>query len=227
MGGKTPKHLPDGVRRGAARAAPGRPAVVAVLAAMTLAACASGGGSPPAASRAGGVAGPVPVETARPAPAAPAVGGPGGEKIARSYRAARSTLPAEHEAACAAYRVEWVDNFVKKIYERPANDHPSNPPLMARAGHNEAVHHRVRELGLTPDVCGVPTCFVVPHTNWWEPHCGYRIPDPTGDDLYAWVVWQDGLRPPDPEQMAMVRARELEANSRVRGCATCSTRPPG
>ncbi|MEQ8166796.1 MAG: hypothetical protein RIC93_12060, partial [Alphaproteobacteria bacterium] len=143
-----------------------------------------------------------------------------------SYTGHASRLGAADEALCAEFRSEWVNNFIKKVYDLPANAYPADAPLLHRAGYDADLHAKVAAEGLDADTCVVPTCFVLPHQNWWEPHCGYRIPDRTGENLYDWATWKDGLRPPDPQEMAMVRARELEANSRVRGCPNCSTRPP-
>lgn len=130
-------------------------------------------------------------------------------------------LTEEQQAACRTFRSEWVRNYIGRMYSHKFNYAPSNAINREQAEVNDIVE-RLAAAGLSPEACRVPECYSVPHSGWWEPHCGYRVPDPTGEELYAWVEWRDGVEP--PSLYALARRKEEEVKANLRGCPTCTGR---
>lgn len=129
-------------------------------------------------------------------------------------------LTAEQQNVCQRYRPEWVRNYMKQMYEHKFNGAPADAVNRSLAGYDPAVHAEVDRLGLSPEHCRVPECYSIPRSGWWEPHCGYRIPNAAGENLYSWVEWHDGVQPPDLRALAERKEEELRAN--LRGCPTCT-----
>lgn len=131
-------------------------------------------------------------------------------------------VPADDRALCVAFRREWVSNFVRHVYDQQkgSSDLPSSRPFADRmAAQNSALWDQIKARGLDQVKCQVPLCYTRPHSGWWEPHCGYRVPNTTGTGgLYSWVPWRDGVEPPAREALEAVRRVELENNKRVRSC---------
>lgn len=118
---------------------------------------------------------------------------------------------------CAAFRAEWVANFFRSVYQaqRGNPDLAVSEPLGGTR--DEALWALVAARGLGPGVCQVPSCYTTPHSGWYQPHCGYRVPNADGGkSLYSWVSWRNG--PPPATELATARQRELESNQRVRTC---------
>ncbi len=172
---------------------------VAILASCVLLLTGCGGG----ASRN------VPV-TPMPSPAASAVPAAGHASL-------------DERSLCVAFRREWVSNFVRHVYAQQSGskDLPSSRPFEDRlTAQNAALWDEVKARGLDQIKCQVPQCYTRPHSGWWEPHCGYRVPNTSGDGgaLYSWVPWRDGVEPPSREAVESVRRVELENNKRLRSC---------
>lgn len=159
-----------------------------------------------------------------------ACAGPGGYPVTRLPAGTAIAAGAQQLAAlddvelCAAFRTEWVSNFVRHVYGQqrgaPVPSGARKPFADRMLERNDALWTEVRERGLDQEQCRVPRCFTRPHVGWWEPHCGYRIPnpDPSNGALYGWVAWREGVEPPPREAMRAVRQLEMEQNKRVRQC---------
>ncbi|MEQ8166797.1 MAG: hypothetical protein RIC93_12065 [Alphaproteobacteria bacterium] len=130
-------------------------------------------------------------------------------------------LTATQEAMCQGFRSEWVRNYIGRMYDNKFNDAPSGA-VNRTAGSSNNIINRMDDAGLDRESCRIPECYSIPHSGWWEPHCGYRVPDSEGEDLYAWVEWRDGLEPPSLHALAERKQEELRAN--LRGCPTCTGR---
>lgn len=130
-------------------------------------------------------------------------------------------LSADQQAQCRTFRAEWVRNYIGRMYNHKFNAPPGGA-VNRNAGQVTDIVERMDAAGVSPDACRVPECYSIPYSGWWEPHCGYRIPDSSGKDLYAWVEWRDGLEPPSLASLAKRKDEELRAN--LRGCPTCTGR---
>ncbi|MCC7413751.1 MAG: hypothetical protein IT495_19210 [Gammaproteobacteria bacterium] len=156
-------------------------------------------------------------------------GGPGqypaagaGSAAGDLSRAGRDFVNMDDGALCASFRGEWVSNYVRAIYDqqRSSGDLPATArPFEDRmAGSNPGLWAEVAARGLDQFKCRVPQCFTRPHVGWWEPHCGYRVPNAEGKALYGWVPWRAGVEPPALEAMQALKQVELENNKRQRTC---------
>ncbi len=95
-------------------------------------------------------------------------------------------MPAQ-DPLCAAYTAAWVSHFKANVDSLNRTGHGlESLPTDLRQARDEL--HRA---GVDARSCALPYCIVQPLANGrLDSYCGYRVPDPTGRELYRWVTYR-------------------------------------
>lgn len=88
-------------------------------------------------------------------------------------------------AACQLHAQAWVTHFRASVAVR--EDRAAAGALQRQA------HARAQLDRQPPDAaCYKPYCLIQPKAEGrLDTYCGYKVPDPSGAELYRWIPWTD------------------------------------
>ncbi|WXL25964.1 hypothetical protein WG219_00275 [Ectopseudomonas mendocina] len=88
-------------------------------------------------------------------------------------------------AACQHYAQAWVEHFRASVAVREGfhGDGALQRQAQARARLDQQQHD---------DNCYKPYCLIQPKAEGrLDTYCGYKVPDPSGEEMYRWIPWTD------------------------------------
>ncbi|WP_312597066.1 hypothetical protein [Stutzerimonas nitrititolerans] len=99
------------------------------------------------------------------------------------YRGGDPSPILTQSAACQAYSQAWVDHFRASV--------ASLDGRRGEAAHADLVLARAQLQQMQmDDGCYKPYCLIQPRAEGrLDAYCGYKVPDPTGAELYRWIPW--------------------------------------
>lgn len=87
--------------------------------------------------------------------------------------------------ACQQYSQAWVAHFRANVAVQDGRRGKAAEQELALA--RELL--RARE---TDEACYKPYCLIQPKAEGrLDTYCGYKIPEPSGEELYRWIPWTD------------------------------------
>lgn len=95
-----------------------------------------------------------------------------------------SALPWQ-SVACAAYSSAWVNHFRANVAVVSSDVSAAKQAALVQA------KAQLQAL-VEPENCHKPYCLIQPKAEGrLDSYCGYKVPDPTGQELYRWIDWPD------------------------------------
>jgi hypothetical protein len=87
--------------------------------------------------------------------------------------------------ACQAYSQAWVTHFRASVAVQDSRRTESADTALIRA------REQLRQVETDED-CYKPYCLIQPKAEGrLDTYCGYKILDPSGEELYRWIPWTD------------------------------------
>lgn len=92
-------------------------------------------------------------------------------------------------APCRAFVSAWVEHFRSNVARLDGQARSLSDQALADA--RQGLH----SAGISEDACEKPFCVIQPQAGGrLDSYCGYRLPDPSGAELYRWVPWDATAR---------------------------------
>jgi hypothetical protein len=102
---------------------------------------------------------------------------------------APSTASSSEGGRCAAFADAWVSHFQANVAKLDGQRVASLDQSLAQA------RQALLDAGQDENACQKPYCIIQPKAGGrLDSYCGYRVADPTGNELYRWVPWTPARR---------------------------------
>lgn len=102
---------------------------------------------------------------------------------------APSTASSSEGGRCAAFSDAWVSHFQANVAKLDGQRVASLDQSLAQA------RQALLDAGQDENACQKPYCIIQPKAGGrLDSYCGYRVADPTGNELYRWVPWTPARR---------------------------------